>query len=437
MRRTGAILSLVATTALTAFAGCSDAPTDSLSPARVGPAATIVGNTGPQFYVWADSSALNNSGLLQHDSPLGFRIQGTPGYAGYSEFNDRQEVQANNCDKSPHIDAAFVQAHAGEGMLYIIGDEPDHNPVAFGACGNPAQVPLYSPAEYASVFHTAVTLIRGYDSTARFSNGGFTVPGASPGAPYKHFTDYADDFIAAYNSAFGEDPPVDEWRFNVNGLTAPQFGAVLDPLMQWRAGRNIFIGSMDGDNMAYRVGAVLARPIVGAAWWSLDDGASSLMNTNGTINQLGQDYRRLIAPIPDGTYKIVNRNSGKVLDVAGAQLIDGANVHQYTYQGTDNEKWNFALQSDGSYRIEAVHSGKVLTVANAGTGDGENVWQWTDLGTANQRWLVTREGPYMKLTAVHSGKALAVQNGSMLDQANVQQWSYGGYPNEEWTVETP
>src|SRR5690606_1423473 len=36
-------------------------------------------------------------------------------------------------------------------------------------------------------------------------------------------------------------------------------------------------------------------------------------------------------PIPDGTYKIVARHSGKCLDVAGLATANGSPVHQWSY----------------------------------------------------------------------------------------------------------
>jgi hypothetical protein len=45
------------------------------------------------------------------------------------------------------------------------------------------------------------------------------------------------------------------------------------------------------------------------------------------------------------------------------------------------------LLSDESYRITAVHSGKVLTVLDPKT-DGANVVQYQWTGSDNQRWYI-------------------------------------------------
>lgn len=41
----------------------------------------------------------------------------------------------------------------------------------------------------------------------------------------------------------------------------------------------------------------------------------------------------------DGYYKIINRNSGKVLEVEKSSLESGANVSQNKYKGKDNQLW--------------------------------------------------------------------------------------------------
>ena len=56
-------------------------------------------------------------------------------------------------------------------------------------------------------------------------------------------------------------------------------------------------------------------------------------------------------PAP-GTYRIVNRNSGKPLAVAGNSTADGAKVVQQSGTAT----WTIATTSDGSYTLQNVAS---------------------------------------------------------------------------------
>ncbi len=67
-----------------------------------------------------------------------------------------------------------------------------------------------------------------------------------------------------------------------------------------------------------------------------------------------------------------------------ASTANGANVFQYTYGGTTtNDEWQPVDLGNGYFRIVNRNSGKVLDVSAAGTADGANVDQWSWV-TANQ-----------------------------------------------------
>jgi endo-1,4-beta-xylanase len=45
--------------------------------------------------------------------------------------------------------------------------------------------------------------------------------------------------------------------------------------------------------------------------------------------------------LANGTYRIENVNSGKVMDVAGQSTENGANVQQWAWSGGGNQLWTF------------------------------------------------------------------------------------------------
>jgi hypothetical protein len=67
-----------------------------------------------------------------------------------------------------------------------------------------------------------------------------------------------------------------------------------------------------------------------------------------------------LEPVEGGYYKIVARHSGKVLDVAGASLAEGAIVHQWTYASDHNQQWKIE-PVPGAGRLPATG-----TASNAG-----------------------------------------------------------------------
>jgi hypothetical protein len=137
----------------------------------------------------------------------------------------------------------------------------------------------------------------------------------------------------------------------------------------------------------------------------------------------------------NGTYRIINRNSGKVLDVANKSTANGANVHQWTWLNGTNQQWNVIDIGNGQYNIVGVQSAKYLDVASASTADGANVEIWQSTGGNNQKFTFTvTDSNYFRITAVHSGKVLEVAGGSTADGANVQQWTWTGAYNKQWKL---
>jgi hypothetical protein len=134
-------------------------------------------------------------------------------------------------------------------------------------------------------------------------------------------------------------------------------------------------------------------------------------------------------------YKLVAKHSGKCLDVSAAGTADGANVQQWSDNGTPAQQWRIDAQADGTYTLTARCSGKVLDVAGGSTANGGNVQQWTLHGGANQRWrLVDAGGGCWRVVSVNSGLVLDVSGVSAADGANVQQWTDWGGDNQRWMI---
>ena len=69
---------------------------------------------------------------------------------------------------------------------------------------------------------------------------------------------------------------------------------------------------------------------------------------------------------------------------------NGAPIQQYDYLGGDNQKWRFILVQNGFFKIVAKQSGKVLDVQGASPSDGALIQQWNYLGSDNQKWSVEK-----------------------------------------------
>ncbi|MBO0609638.1 non-reducing end alpha-L-arabinofuranosidase family hydrolase [Myceligenerans salitolerans] len=133
-------------------------------------------------------------------------------------------------------------------------------------------------------------------------------------------------------------------------------------------------------------------------------------------------------------YVLVNRNSGKALDVYNLNTSNGATIVQWSRNDGDQQQWQFVDSGDGHYRLKSRLSGKVLDIEGRSTADGADVMQWTDNNSTNQQFSIQDSGGYIQLIARHSGKAVEVQGGSGADGANVVQYSDWNGSNQQWQL---
>jgi alpha-L-fucosidase len=137
--------------------------------------------------------------------------------------------------------------------------------------------------------------------------------------------------------------------------------------------------------------------------------------------------------IPNGTYKITARHSGKAIAPSGS--TNGSLVQQKTATGSNTFKWKLVHVGTNQYTIQSVSSGRYLDVLGVSTADGADIVIWDGTGQNNQKWTIqSAGGGYFTLTAVHSGKALDVLQASTANGAKVIQWTLSGSMNQQWTI---
>ncbi|WP_431929117.1 non-reducing end alpha-L-arabinofuranosidase family hydrolase [Nonomuraea jabiensis] len=134
-------------------------------------------------------------------------------------------------------------------------------------------------------------------------------------------------------------------------------------------------------------------------------------------------------------YVLVNRNSGKALDVYNLSTADGGRITQWTRNNQNQQQWQFVDSGGGYYRIKSRHSGKVLDVYNFSTANGGAIVQWADANGTNQQWrLADSSDGYVRFISRHSNKALEVQGASTTDGANIVQYDDWGGNNQQWQL---
>ncbi|MEC0091107.1 RICIN domain-containing protein [Paenibacillus macquariensis] len=136
-------------------------------------------------------------------------------------------------------------------------------------------------------------------------------------------------------------------------------------------------------------------------------------------------------------YKIVNKNSGKVMDVKGAYLDDSTSVVQYADNGGTNQQWQFVDMGRGIYKIKNHNSGKMLEIQGESTSDGGQAVQYhdTEWRGVNQEWkLIDAGGGYYSIVNINSDKVLDVKGESTSNSASIIQYTGRGSSNQLWKL---
>ncbi|HEV8562432.1 MAG TPA: RICIN domain-containing protein [Actinophytocola sp.] len=135
-------------------------------------------------------------------------------------------------------------------------------------------------------------------------------------------------------------------------------------------------------------------------------------------------------PAP-GRYRVVNRNSGKPLAIAGNSTADGAKA----VQQTGNATWTISTVPGGAFTLRYDTTGKVLDVNGSSSTVGLQLQQWTANGGTNQQWFVRPAGDGFFTIASHDSGLLAdVFGQSTSDGAQVVQWTANGGANQQWQL---
>ncbi|MPY62651.1 family 43 glycosylhydrolase [Streptomyces spongiae] len=134
-------------------------------------------------------------------------------------------------------------------------------------------------------------------------------------------------------------------------------------------------------------------------------------------------------------YTLVNRNSGKCLDVDGGNTADGTNIFQWTCTGGANQKWRIEDMADDTSRLVNVATGKVADVADCSSADGADIRQWSWLNNNCQKFrLIYTGGDYVRIVNASTGKVADVANCGTGNGVDVRQWTWLNNNCQQWRL---
>ncbi|MCH5353886.1 MAG: RICIN domain-containing protein [Acutalibacter sp.] len=135
------------------------------------------------------------------------------------------------------------------------------------------------------------------------------------------------------------------------------------------------------------------------------------------------------------TVMIVNRRTKKALQASG--LDNGHAVEQAVLTGSDAQLWRIVEGKKGA-KIVNKASGKVLDVMVEGTENGTRAQIWDDVKGESQLWQVANvTATYKKLVNVRSGKVLDIADMSDEEGAPAQLWDDVDGVGQQWKLVPP
>lgn len=167
-----------------------------------------------------------------------------------------------------------------------------------------------------------------------------------------------------------------------------------------------------------------------------DGAAIRLYAPNGTASQLFVVSSSDVS-ITTGVSMIITSVANKklVTDVTSASTANGARVQLYSSNNTNAQKYRFESIGNGTYKIVNVNSGKVLDVSGGSTANGAALQQYTNNNTVAQQWTVRNYGSgKVVLVSVNANKAVDIPNGNAVQQAQLQLYSPNGTVAQQWLV---
>lgn len=187
----------------------------------------------------------------------------------------------------------------------------------------------------------------------------------------------------------------------------------------------------------YYLQSVLGNWVLDLSGGNTANGAAiRLYAPNGTASQLfvvsSSDVN-----IATGVSMIITSVANKklVTDVTGASTANGARVQLYSSNNTNAQKYRFESIGNGTYKIVNVNSGKVLDVSGGSTANGAALQQYTNNNTVAQQWTVRNYGSgKVALVSVNANKAVDIPSGNAVQQAQLQLYSPNDTVAQQWLV---
>ena len=213
-----------------------------------------------------------------------------------------------------------------------------------------------------------------------------------------------------------------------NGTSATQQNATTAADQQWR-----FVQQPSG---FFKIFNVASGKVLGVENQSTANGARILQwDDNGTL-----DHEWAVAPNPAGGYTLTNRVTGKILEIPNASTTTGTSAGQWSDTGCACQRWNLTQTAlpplgTGQYALINKNSGKYLDIPNASTATNTAADQWQNSACPCQLFTFQSAGSgAWTIKNVNSNLNLDIRSSSTTPGAAVVQNAPSTADSQKWTL---
>ncbi|MFI5909967.1 ricin-type beta-trefoil lectin domain protein [Dactylosporangium sp. NPDC051541] len=146
-----------------------------------------------------------------------------------------------------------------------------------------------------------------------------------------------------------------------------------------------------------------------------------------SVNRMLVDYVHVSTSSttpPPGGNALRGTESGRCIDIPGANPADGVRLQVYDCNGTGAQQWT--IGSDGTVRA----LGKCMDAAAAGTANGTAIQLYTCNGTNAQKFTLSAAGDLVNIAA---NRCVDVAGHGTANGSQLQLWDCTGAANQKWT----
>ena len=139
--------------------------------------------------------------------------------------------------------------------------------------------------------------------------------------------------------------------------------------------------------------------------------------------------------ILENEFYIIKAPNGKVLEVKDFNTENGAAIQLWSYAGHPWQQWQFVDAGGGRWRIQNRFTGKVIDLALGGVVEGTWLHQWSRTNGWSQCWTLepTRSG-HTRIRNVLADKYIDLVGMNTANGAQAQIWTYVAGGNQEWDL---